>query len=67
MTIDPPKVTPDQRYSIVQACKVLQISRATLFRASRLGAKQGGIDYKVSKRNGKKYYLGREILRYWIS
>lgn len=67
MTTEPPNINPEGRYTFKQACEALKISRTSLWRATRLGARHGGIDAKISRRNGKKIYLGKELLRYWMS
>lgn len=65
MVNEQPNVKENGRYSITQAVKVLGISRGTMYKAIALGARCGGIDYRVRRDNGRKEITGREILRFW--
>ena len=58
-----PQVSETGRYSITQACAILQIHRHTLTRH----ADTGKINYGVSKINHRRFFYGRDILRYWRS
>lgn len=65
MVCEIPNVSERGRYSIAQTTMLLGISRATLYRAIKLGSKRGGIDSSVRRDNGRRQIIGREILRYW--
>ena len=56
-----PCVVPDGRYSISDTCKLLNIHRHTLRRYT----KAGFIEYGQRGENGRKFYLGSEIIRFW--
>ena len=62
MTTEPPKVTENGRYPIGEAAKLLGISPRHLLRL----ATEGILRYSVSRKNGKKYFSGKELLRYWM-
>lgn len=51
-------------YPMTYAAQALGISRTTLLEAAKLGRRFGGIDWKIG-RNGRKKFLGRELLRYY--
>ena len=61
MTSEPPKVKESGRYPIGEAAKHLGISPRHLLRL----AVAGDIKFTVSRRNAKKYFSGKELLRYW--
>lgn len=65
MTCEVPNVKETGRYSVSQAAALLGISRATLYRAIALGPRNGGIDSRVRRNNGRREIAGREILRFW--
>lgn len=58
---DRPEVTPAGRYSAAQTARLLGIHRNTLSKYTE----QGRILPCIHKATGRKYYLGREILRFW--
>ena len=49
------------RYPIGKAADILGIDRSTLLRHT----KQGLIKCGFSRANARKFYLGKELLRYW--
>lgn len=55
-----PKIGDSDRYTVTQTCAVLGIHRNTLLKHTAIGL----IKCKF-RSNGRKFYLGREILRYW--
>lgn len=57
----PPNVPDEGRYSIGEAAIILGINRSTLLRHSELGY----IKFGVRRNNARKFYVGREINRYW--
>lgn len=56
-----PEVAESGRYSVSQTAEALEISRKTLW--AHTGA--GLIKHGTRKSNGRKFYLGSEILKYW--
>lgn len=48
------------RYSVTETAQMLGISDTTLWRMTR----DGRISYKVSRHNGRKFFFGRDILKY---
>lgn len=61
ITHDEPSVKPASRYSINETCAILTISRKTLAKYTRSGYIKCGIH----KNTLRKFYLGREIIRFW--
>lgn len=61
MVTEKPNVSPSGRYTTKVTCEFLQISRTTLNNHRKLGHIRCGI----SKNNGRSFYLGSEILRFW--
>lgn len=55
-----PQAVPAGRYSIKQASALLDIHRNTLRRYTDSGEIRCGF-----RKNGRKFYLGREIIRFW--
>ena len=56
-----PQVNLQGRYDTKQTCAVLGISRRTLERHSAAGR----IPHGVRKANGRPYYKGADIIRFW--
>lgn len=65
MTNEPPKVTETGLYSATEAAKLLGIGLTTLYNAAKRGARNGGIDGRKRRDNGKLRFTGKEILRFW--
>lgn len=61
ITVIEPKVNESGRYSVMQACEALGIHRNTL----RNYTEQGLIKCGFRRGNGRKFYEGREIVRFW--
>lgn len=62
MVFTEPKVSPEGRYPIGEAALLLGIDRSTLRRYSDNGLIKTGIR-NVGR--GKRFFLGKEILRFW--
>lgn len=60
MVIDEPNIKDNSRLSTVVAARVLGVDRTTLFRA----CKSGEIKWDIAK-NGRRYYIGRAVKKYW--
>ncbi|WP_159522957.1 helix-turn-helix domain-containing protein [Sunxiuqinia indica] len=56
-----PEVAETGRYSVTETCKILGIHRKTLQRHTDEMAIKCGI----RRSNGRKFYKGDEIKRYW--
>ena len=56
-----PNVPDEGRYSIAEAATILGVNRSTLLRHSELGL----IKFGLRRSNARKFYVGREINRYW--
>ena len=56
-----PNVHPEGRYRIKDACEALGVHRHTL----RKYTDSGEIRYRLRRGGNKKFYLGREIIRFW--
>jgi len=56
-----PNVSLDGRYSIAETCKLLGVHRNTLMNYTR----DGKIICGFRRVNFRKFYLGREIVRFW--
>ena len=63
MVNEEPKVSPSARYSIEEAAALLGIHRNTLHRHTNTGPT--GISCSFRKSNGRRFYTGLEILRFW--
>ena len=61
MTPHEPRVAATDRYTITQAAELLGIHRNTLGRYSM----QGLIKCGFRRPTGRKFFTGREILRFW--
>lgn len=61
ITANEPKVNENGRYSVMQTSEVLEIHRNTL----RNYTEQGLIKCGFRRGNGRKFYEGREIVRFW--
>lgn len=64
MTAEKPNISSDGRYSIRETCEILGIHRDTLYRYTHVTCE---IKCGIVMRGGKsrKFYFGREILRFW--
>ena len=58
-----PSVAIDGRYTVMQTCAALGIHRGTLARYTERGA----IRPIYRRVDGRKVYLGRDIIRLWLS
>jgi len=65
MVNEPPPVKETGRYTATETIRLLGISRAKFYSAVKLGSRQGGIDARIRRDNGRLQITGREILRYW--
>lgn len=65
MTSEPPKVIETALYSASEAIRLLGIGRSRFYDAIKRGARNGGIDGKPRRDNGRLQFTGKEILRYW--
>lgn len=61
MTHECPLISPTASYPIGKAAILLGISPRHLLRL----AMEGTVKYTVNRANGKKYFSGKELLRYW--
>lgn len=62
MTSLQPQCDQNGRYSHSETCNILGISSKTLYRHSPEKIKFG-----MRKSNGRRFYLGSEIIKYWRS
>ena len=56
-----PQISDSARYTVTEVAALLQLHRNTI----RDLAESRMLKYKLSPRNGRKYFLGREIKRFW--
>ena len=61
MTPIEPKVSLQARYDVPQTLRLLKTSRPTLMKYARMGY----IKYGLHRTNGRKFFLGSEIIRCW--
>lgn len=61
ITYSEPNVSDTGRYSVTETCNVLGIHRNTLRRYTD----QGLIKCGFRKQTARKFYAGREILKFW--
>lgn len=63
MVTEEPKIPDNGRYSVAETAKILGIHRDTL----RRHTESRDIKFGLRRTNGRKFYLGSEIKRYWRS
>ncbi len=63
MTTECPAVVQNGRYSVTEAAKALGCTRQTINAKVRDGILRCG----YRRTNGRKFFLGSEIIRYWKS
>ena len=63
MVNEEPKVSPTARFSIGEAADILGVHRNTLRRHTNIGPT--GIKCQYRKSNGRKFYTGLDIVRFW--
>lgn len=61
MTVTEPDVIETGRYSSKEACEKLGISKPTLWAHTN----SGKIRFGIRKSNGRKFYTGADIKKYW--
>ncbi|MCM1320264.1 MAG: helix-turn-helix domain-containing protein [Muribaculaceae bacterium] len=61
MVTHPPEVGLSSRYTVTEASMALGIHRTTLLRYTKAGKIKAG----WRSGTGRKFYTGREILRFW--
>lgn len=62
MSIEKPNVEPNARYSTIQTCSELGISRSTLGRY----CKAGMIPVHYFAANFRPFYYGKDIVKLWL-
>ena len=65
MVNEEPNIPPTARYTIGEAARILGIHRNTLRRHTNTGPT--GIDCQHRRSNGRKFYTGLEIVKFWRS
>lgn len=65
MKKEAPLVKETDLYSASEAIRLLGVSRTKFYDAVKRGSKNGGIDGKPRRDNGRLQFTGKEILRYW--
>lgn len=66
MTSTMPSVVPTGRYSTKETLSILGCSRTFLNKYAKLPASMGGIRFGVRRGNGRRFYTGAEIVRFWL-
>ena len=61
MTATEPEVVDTGRYSTTETCKLLKLSFNTVMKYT----KEGQIKHGVRKSNGRKFYTGTDIKKFW--
>lgn len=59
-----PNIKEDEWLPIGVAADRLGCGRKVLLAATKRGVRQGGLKYKTGN-NGRKKFLGRDLLRFW--
>lgn len=62
MTTTMPKIRVDAQYPIGEAAEILGITSRHLLRL----AVSGRVRYTINRFNGRKYFSGKELIRYWL-
>lgn len=60
-----PDIPDSWKGSVSATARILGISRDTLYKYAALGKRGGGIDWTVSRSNGRKMFSGKEVKRFW--
>lgn len=63
MTNTVPKINPDARLELREAAAILNVDRSSILRWTTIGRLRCGI----KKSNGRKYWTGAELIRFWKS
>ena len=63
ITCEEPKVSPTGRYNVMQTAEALGIHRNTLQKYTD----SGFIRCRYRRNTRQKFYLGSEILRFWLA
>ncbi len=63
MVNEEPQVSPTARYSIGEAAQILGVHRNTLRRYTNAGPT--GITCNFRKSNGRRFYTGLDIVKFW--
>lgn len=63
MTSEMPNVTPNGRYSVTEAAKVMEVHRNTILR----WIEEGKIKFGIRRTNGRKFIEGRTLTGFWKS
>ena len=61
ITATEPRISESWRYSVSETCQILGIHRNTLTSYTSSGTIKCGF----RKMNGRKFYLGSEIMKFW--
>lgn len=61
MTTKEPKINLTDRLELKATAEVLNVSKGTVLRYTQKGLLRAGI----KKSNGRRYWLGSEIIRFW--
>ncbi len=56
-----PEVVDNARYSLSETCKILNLSIKTVLKYTE----QGAIKCGIRKSNGRKFYTGTDIKKFW--
>lgn len=65
MTPEYPDISPTVLYSASEAIKMLGVSRTKFYADVKRGSRNGGIDGRRRRDNGRLQFTGRELLKYW--
>lgn len=60
-----PDIPDDWRGGVVKTSKILGIDAKTLNKYAALGRRNGGIDWYISRKNGRKVFRGKDIKKFW--
>ncbi len=61
MTPSEPKVPDSNKYGVKEVAKILDVSTATIRRQSQAG----NLKYGIHRHNGRRFYTGAELKRFW--
>lgn len=60
----PDEINPKLWYGTSQASRLLGIDPKTVNVKAKLGAMNGGLDFRINRSNNRKEFQGKELLRY---
>lgn len=61
MTTSEPKIPDADKYGVFEAAKILGVNQSTIRRQTNAG----NLKYGIRRHNGRRFYTGAELKRFW--